>query len=271
MTVDKILSNVWEQLLGFVGFVLLVGFLISLLNQLFYRITGYSRAVAYATGIIGTPIHELSHALMCILFAHRITDIQFFQIGADGTMGYVYHASNPKNPYQQLGNYFIGVAPIFVGSMILYFAMMFFLPETYQTINQVFAELSATQGGILSWFSDLGNVLVRVGSTMIAEFLPSVSGWIFIIISMCIALHMNLSLADMIGTMFALPILVILLLVVNLVLGLVVRGEVYSGFNSIMDGAGLFIGLMLCLSLIMSVLCVVIALVMRAVLAIFRR
>ena len=271
MTIEEILGNIWDQFLSFVGFVLLVGFAISLLNRLFYRLVGNSRSIIYVTGFIGTPIHELSHALMCILFGHTITDIQFFRLdGQDGTLGYVAHSSDPRNPYQQMGNYFIGVAPIFVGSMILYLLMRLLLPETHHVINVVFEQLSAQSAGIFDWFYDLGMAVVTVGKSLFVEFVGSVQGWIFFFISMCIALHMNLSLVDVIGTLLSLPIIAVLLVVLNFVLGMFVGGEIYSGFVGVMDGVGLFVALMLSFSLLLSVVSVVLALVYRALVAIFR-
>ena len=102
MNFELILTNTLEQLLSFVGIVYLVGFIISILNRAFYSLVGNTRATVYATGFIGTPIHEISHALMCILFGHRIVEMKLFQIDSDdGTLGYVKHTSNPRNIYQQ--------------------------------------------------------------------------------------------------------------------------------------------------------------------------
>ena len=65
-------GNILLQIGFFIGAVYLVGFLISLLNRLFYSLVDHSQGVCYATGFIGTPIHELSHALMCVVFRHKI-------------------------------------------------------------------------------------------------------------------------------------------------------------------------------------------------------
>ena len=132
-----ILINILTQVVQFIGIVYVVGFVIYLLNKLFYKIVKGNRAVCYATGFIGTPVHELSHALMCVVFMNRITEIKLFQIDEEsGTLGYVRHSYNPRNLYQLAGNYFIGVAPIIMGAVILYFAMRFLLPETCGQISE---------------------------------------------------------------------------------------------------------------------------------------
>ena len=105
-------TNILLQILVFIVGVYVIGYVISLVNRFFYRLVGNSCGVCYATGVIGTPIHELGHAAMCLVFLHKIVDIKLFQIGdQDGTLGYVSHTYNRKNIWCVIGNYFIGVAP----------------------------------------------------------------------------------------------------------------------------------------------------------------
>ena len=84
------------QILFTIGLIVLVGFLIALCNKKFYsNLGGLGMTACYVTGCIGTPIHELSHALFCLIFGHKITEIKLFQINSDdGTLGYVKHSYN---------------------------------------------------------------------------------------------------------------------------------------------------------------------------------
>ena len=67
-----------------VGIIFLFGWLIALCNKVFYSNFGrYGHIVCYITGFIGTPIHELSHALFCLIFGHKILEIKLFQISDD--------------------------------------------------------------------------------------------------------------------------------------------------------------------------------------------
>ncbi|WP_019613985.1 hypothetical protein [Psychromonas ossibalaenae] len=83
----------------------------------------------YISAVIGTPVHELSHALACIIFAHKIKKIVFFNPDGHGTLGYVNHSYNSLNPWQVLGNFFIGIAPLFGGLLVVYLLTLFLLPD----------------------------------------------------------------------------------------------------------------------------------------------
>lgn len=81
------------------------------------------------TGWLGTPIHELSHAALCIVFRHRIHEIALFQPDArEGRLGFVRHGFNPRSLYQVVGNFFIGIAPLFGGALVLYLLAWLFFP-----------------------------------------------------------------------------------------------------------------------------------------------
>ncbi|MDR3242026.1 MAG: hypothetical protein LBT37_07625 [Lactobacillaceae bacterium] len=63
---------------------------------------------------LGIIIHELSHAGVALIFGHKIQKISLLQhADGNGTLGYVQHTWNPKSLYQRMGNFFIGIAPIF--------------------------------------------------------------------------------------------------------------------------------------------------------------
>ena len=59
----------------------------------------------------GVAVHELGHALFCIIFRHKIEDMKLFSPEEDGTLGYVSHTYNTKSIYQRIGNFFIGTGP----------------------------------------------------------------------------------------------------------------------------------------------------------------
>ena len=55
-------------------------------------------------GLIGVPIHELGHAIMCVLFRHKIVATQFFPTDtSQGALGYVQHQYNQKVCINGLG------------------------------------------------------------------------------------------------------------------------------------------------------------------------
>ena len=109
-----ILESYFVQIVFAFGFVILCGMVISFCNKCFYDACGDAAfGIVRVTGFIGTPVHELSHALMCVLFGHTITKMKL--VNADRrskTLGYVEHTYYKTNLYHQIGNYFIGISPI---------------------------------------------------------------------------------------------------------------------------------------------------------------
>ncbi len=259
-------QNTLLQLLIFVGCVYIVGYLVYLCNKSFYRMQGNSRAVCLATGIIGTPIHELSHAILCIAFGHRITEMKLFQVDDEsGTLGYVNHSYNPKNWYHQIGNYFIGVAPLFGGSIFLYLLMTQFVPSGYLFMNTLINEILDIYSGKLGLELIpviFKSVLATVEKIFFSNF--GINTVIFILISFCIALHMNLSTADIRSSIKPLPLLAIVLFIVNFVLSLV-SASLYQSFLSGVFFVGCYLLVFLTLSLILSVIILLIGFVLKLI------
>lgn len=256
-----IVFNIVFQAICFIGCVYFIGFVIGVINRAFYGWLGGSRFAVYATGLIGTPIHEISHALMCLLFGHKIVGIKFFQIDEEsGVLGYVHHTYNPRNPYAVLGNYFIGVAPILAGCAILNFTLYYCLPRTYVSLIVL---SRASDGEPL--YRSIGGVL----STMFSE-VGNWKFWVALVANLCIALHMNLSAADIKGSLSALPLLALLLVLVNVILGFAWRSG-YAAVTSFLNAAGLNLVLLLAISLSFSILYLVIAIVIGSIVRKFAR
>lgn len=262
-----IINNLLSQIFFFVILIGAVGYLISLCNKLFYTLTGNAKAVCYATGFIGTPIHELSHAAMCVVFMHRIDEMKLFQIGDDGTLGYVKHSYDEKNIYQKIGNYFISVAPVVLGGAVLLLAMSLLAPDMYKEFSEYiedFAYLQSTGVGS-EW---LAYALVVLRGTFVAIISgignPETLWFLFIILALCIAIHMNLSGQDIKVSLSALPMLIGVLAVVNFALGFILP-KVYAGFVSVMCTLGGYLSGMLMISLILSVFALLVAALIRGV------
>jgi len=116
------------QLLMIFGPLLLIAFVMNLisrmnekLNQQVFGAKGY----LYLFGWLGTSVHELGHAFFALLFGHKITEIKFFKPDKEtGTLGYVKHSYNPRNPIHQTGNFFIGIGPILMGTLVLFLLVL---------------------------------------------------------------------------------------------------------------------------------------------------
>ncbi|HDV6143757.1 TPA: hypothetical protein RJN86_001064 [Pseudomonas aeruginosa] len=84
---------------------------------IFDRVTSYlakdAFAVYSATGVVGTPVHELGHALACLIFGMRITKMKLYAPDrATGILGYVNFAYNPQSTLHAVGLVVQGIAPL---------------------------------------------------------------------------------------------------------------------------------------------------------------
>ncbi|MFT5872176.1 MAG: hypothetical protein ACI8WT_001106 [Clostridium sp.] len=223
------------------GMIILVGFILGFLRERsienFQKSFGW-KAVAI-TAIIGVPIHEMSHAVFCFLFGHKIKKIVLLQKrDENGVLGYVNHAYNPNSVYQQTGNFFIGIAPIFGGILSIIALMYFMIPKTYNEfitismnnlhitkISQVAIE------GILNSYIDLIKIIFSIKNFANPYFI------LFLFLAICISSHIALSTADIKGASKGLFIIFIIILVIN-VLGLskFVMAESILKYNIVMIG-----------------------------------
>lgn len=81
----------------------------------------------YLFAWLGTFVHECGHALFCIIFRHKIDEIKFFDPSGEESLGHVNHSYNRKSFYQTSGNFFIGIGPIILGALTLWFAAYFLI------------------------------------------------------------------------------------------------------------------------------------------------
>lgn len=223
--------------------ILVCGFVVWGCERLFVKLLGRGgfKAVLISS-IIGTPVHELGHALMCLVFGHKVKKMVLWQSrSADGTLGYVQHTYNNRNLYQRLGNLFIGTGPIFSGVAVLSLLLFFAFPGTW---NAYFSSATALVGANASVGSILSSGL-RIIPNMIAEFSnKSVSVWLRIpavLAMLSVSLHINLSPADIKGSASAFPpylVIALLVTVVTLLIGttgpVLEALQVYNAFMTAM-------------------------------------
>ena len=83
----------------------------NLYHRLMQRNTGKTGLLL--TGLIGVPVHEMSHAIMAVLFGHKIHKIVFFRYKeSEPTLGWVEHSYNRFNFRQSVGLLYVAIAPI---------------------------------------------------------------------------------------------------------------------------------------------------------------
>ena len=215
------LGALWYTL----GAIVICGLVVSLCRSLFLRMMGggFGRGIVIATSMVGTPIHELGHALMCILFGHRITDMSLWQPRSkDGNLGFVTHAYKKRNPYHVLGNLFIAVGPVFSGLAVIILALRLGFPAVFAAYTQSAADLAVVGSGGVSMIREGLRMLPGIVGALTAEP-PAVPLWgmiIALIVILAVSQHISLSPADMKGGATALPLYGILILILTVVCGL---------------------------------------------------
>lgn len=267
----ELVLNYLYQVIFTVGIIVIFGLLIALCRRGFCRLVGDNGPrILLATGVVGTPIHELSHALFCVIFGHKIVEMKLFQPNSDdGTLGYVSHSFNPKNVYHQIGNFFIGVGPILGGSGVLLLLMWLLTPEVFGGVMGTLGDMPA-----FTDFSSVGDYLVAlwkvVTQIFTGENLVNWRWWIFIVLAFMIASHMELSTADIKGSVTGLLILLGIILVMDIVL-FIISVEVLGTVTSAMASFALYVVGFLFLSGVFSLAMLLIALIIRGIRLIFRR
>ena len=141
----------------------------------------------------GVAVHELSHAFFCVIFRHRITKMELFSVGSDGTLGYVNHAYDPGSFYQRIGNFFIGTGPVWGGFTAIYLLSVWLLPSGAQMNTQ---DVGA---GMASFFSALARLDLWLGWR----------GWLWLYLVIVISANITLSPPDIKGALDGLLAIVI--------------------------------------------------------------
>lgn len=215
----QIFITSFVQLFSLIGIIILVGFLLGYLESLTrtYWTRAFGKKGFLLSAWIGVPIHELGHAIMCVLFRHQIVAMQLFPTDtSNGYLGYVRHQYNQRSIYQRIGNFFIGIAPIFSGMAVLILLMYYFVPQSYS----VFIRTLETNTQVTSINIDmLQNIFVSsfllLKSLFTISNLSTPSFWLFLFIAICISAHIALSKPDIEGSLDGVITIFIVLFLFN--------------------------------------------------------
>lgn len=208
-------------MISLVGLLIVIGLILGLMerkaNSYFFVAFGYKGILA--TAWIGTPVHEVGHALMCLIFGHKITDMRLLMINrADGTLGYVSHSYNPRSVYQTVGNFFIGIAPIISGISALFLSLYYLLPNSFKVFEVYLQEGVLTQSFDLTFVKGFACAsLVLIQSIFTLSNIVNPHFWIFLLIAIGISSHMALSGADIKGAAHGLISLYVVLFILAMI------------------------------------------------------
>ncbi len=119
-----------------IGFGLILGVLETKNQSLMYSSLGWFGICI--TGIIGTPVHEIAHYILCLPFGIHVEEVSLFRPiagKADGVLGYVRYTMDKGNLWQSIGTLFVGIAPMVLGPLLLLVLIRIFMPECYSEIK----------------------------------------------------------------------------------------------------------------------------------------
>ncbi len=216
--IKTVALNTGSILIVLFGGLFIFGFILYLMARLtrnsFAKSIG-SNFDHYFTGWIGTPIHELGHALFCIPFGHKIVAMNLFLLKPrNNTLGYVNHSYNSRNIWHQIGNFFIGIGPIILGSIVLILLLKFLLLNGNDVINLIIDQSNGLDqfSSMKLFVSNSWSIIQQIFST---ENVSSWQFWLFLYLTLSIATHMELSPSDLKGALRGFISIVIAMFLVN--------------------------------------------------------
>jgi len=226
-----LLKIVSLELVGILGIFFLLGFILAKLKH--YTIAQYIDTIGwkgiYITAWFGTPVHELGHLFFAKLFRHNIVGVQFFKPNKEtGGLGHVDHSYDSGSLFHNIGNFFIGAAPMIFGGIILFVLLHVLVPNA----KDVFAPLNQDHTSVFSVLLATGKALLTLFSV---ENIQNPLFWVFLYFSFCVSSHIAPSKQDRRGMWKGLLWIVILLVLLNIVpllLGFNVTQYVFRIYSS---------------------------------------
>lgn len=260
-----ILESLFVKLAFTAGIFGLCGAFISLANRCFYEYTGrFGNFVLRVTGLIGTPVHELSHAFMCLIFGHKIHEIKMYNFKRKSkTLGYVAHSYVKRNFYQQMGNFFIGVSPIIAGGLVVTGLVRLLTPSVYKGVVACISSFSAPGG--IGLLTELEKLTVEIPTVIFGGGnVRSILWWVCMMLSLSVSVHMEISRSDIKGGLKGLAVISVLLLAVDIILGFLFP-EALGVFTSAVVSFGLHFSAFLIIPMLFSAFLLVLSLIIKLI------
>jgi hypothetical protein len=248
------------------GVILACGLAVEVCYRLFYLLLGRraGRFFWLITSWLGTPLHELGHALMCILFAHRIECIRLFPSKRGGAM--VEHSYNRKNPYATFGNLWIGLGPVFSGLAFILVVLWFVCPVSMQDFGALVRALLAGERA-------MGDLLWEIDRVIRGLFLEQTRPlWLRLLSAfamLSVSFHVRVSASDIKGMLKGVPGYLALSVAIALVA--VCMGEEYVyALAAILESVACVLALLFGLILLFACFSLALVLLYRVVLGVIR-
>lgn len=269
----NILIDSFANLASILGIFVIFGFIFNVIenknNQLIQRALG--EKIIIFTGFIGTVVHEVSHMIMALIFNHKIVKVELFRprkYKEDGILGFVKSTYNPNSIYQQVGNFFIGIAPMIFGTLTIWLLFIIFSNNIYTMfLNYMNIGLYTNylQSSNYSGFFDLlvHDVFLLLKTIFSFDYIFNVNHLIMLFLIYSISTHMTLSLADLKGSFKGLLVCFIVVFVITFLGKILGVSNIFT--SSIVFKINLYIFLFLMLGLFFSLLTIFISFIINIV------
>lgn len=264
------------QILIFMGPGLILAYLMNsvagMVEKKAYQVLG-RKAYLWLFGWLGTAVHELGHAIMCIIFGHRIEKLVLFNPSPDSQpLGSVDHSYNPKNLYHAIGNFFIGIGPIILGTLLIYLASLVLLSKSF---HHHAGNLNITYEVLLDWQSlrelgvDIYDIFTEFFTeTFTGDGLTTWQFYVFCYLLFCIGSAMKLSGADIKSAIRGFLLIVGIIFIANLALIYFDYSDRFSGVTFVSAYFSAFYVAML-FTLVFNVIMLIILTAIREVKSLF--
>lgn len=218
-------------------------------------------------GWLGTTVHELGHAIFAMIFGHKI--VRFHPFRPDpkaGTLGSVLIAHDTNSIYQQVGRFFVGIAPIVFGTSLIFAALLILFQTEMADLIQSVSSLSDTaeSGAAALAFQTLAYCAAILRFLFMPEHLADWRFYLFLYLTFAIGSSIHLSDSDIRSASAGFGILIVLFLLFNLVT--LWQGDFAAGAFELISRSYAFfyviLGLVLALNLLAALLLLVPALVL---------
>lgn len=244
------------------------GLIVRICSRIFNSLTGNNAGKIFdVTSTIGTPIHELGHAAMCLVFGHKIVEMKLWIPPAqrtDGTAGYVSHQWTKNNVWKSLGNLFIGLGPIFSGLGVVVLMLWICFPDQWSAYLETSSNILAQPDvSIPDIFVGVFSLFKSIPAAFADHWFRSLIG---LIVIFAVSMHIDLSGADIKGSLSAIPIYLFLIAIVAIPTYLLHWNEAIDHFLVLLNMRMLSL---FCIVIAFAVLWVLLALIIRLIRNIF--
>lgn len=137
-----------------------------------------------ATGVIGSPVHELGHVVGCWLFRLKITQVTLYSPNRDtGELGHVHFLYRPSSIWNQLGRAVQGIAPLVAGAILA--NVVLGLSPTVPVSDDL--------QGLTIW---IGSIYSGLFDSFISLVFSGIGGFLLALLLSSVCLHAIPSMAD---------------------------------------------------------------------------